>query len=235
MARVKPIGKPAEAALDKAISACLANGGRLLDDVLQVELQNPPCTKLILSMIAQEEFAKAFLLILVKEDTIPWSPQLFRALHDHACKQLVGILIDYLVPEWETIEQLKEVVSADVALDGRLPPAVASALNILRHEKMRRWESNNWDWAEPPEYDPEVTHIAKGSRDRLKQDALYVRLGRDGQVLSVPGEVISEDADAENKRAHRYRSSVESLSRQGDSRSAFYEKLQQGLKAIFKG
>src|ERR1041384_6973393 len=92
--------QPALSSLDASIRSCVENGKRLLDDAMWLEHQNPPATKLVLSVIAQEEFAKAFLLVLVRQNVIPWSPQLLRAMNDHACKQLVGVILDYIDPYW---------------------------------------------------------------------------------------------------------------------------------------
>lgn len=187
MAKAKATSiNPGKAVLTASIVACIDNGERILDDAMQVEFQEPPCTKLMLSMIAQEEFAKAFVLLLVREDVVPWSPQLLRAMSDHACKQLVGVIIEYVDPEWETIEELERIIRVDVDLGDRLPPKVASAINVLRHEKIRRWESNSWVWAEEPEYERSILRIAEGKRDRIRQDALYVRLGGDGSVTAGP-------------------------------------------------
>jgi len=41
-------------------------------------------------------------------------------------------------------------------------------------------------WAEDPEYDADALAVAEGELDRLKQDALYVRLARDGGAASIP-------------------------------------------------
>ena len=52
-----------EKAITNSITSCIANGERLIADAYQVEFEKPPATKLILSLIAQEEFAKAFLML----------------------------------------------------------------------------------------------------------------------------------------------------------------------------
>ena len=187
MAKAKATSiNPGKAVLTASIVACIDNGERFLNDAMQVEFQELPCTKLMLSMIAQEEFAKAFVLLLVREDVVPWSPQLRRAMSDHACKQPVGVIIEYVDPEWETIEELERIIRVDVELGDRLPPKVASAINVMRHEKIRRRESNSWVWAEEPEYEGSILRIAEGKRDRIKQDVLYVRLGGDGSVTAGP-------------------------------------------------
>ena len=207
--------QPKKEVLAASIRACIMNGERILDDATMLEFQEPPCTRLMLSMIAQEEFSKAFLLFLVLEDVIPWSVQLLRAMNDHACKQLVGVVIEYVDPEWETTEQLEKIAAEDLELGDRLPFGVASAIDILRHEKIRRWESNDWQWAEHPNYEPSVLRIAKGKRDRFKQDALYVRLGRHGGVANMPTKVTRASADEECAKANQYRWFVNSVVRAG--------------------
>ena len=225
--------RPEGSVLTQSIEACLSNGERILDDAMQLEIQEPPSTRLMLSIIAQEEFAKAFLLFLVREAVIPWSGELLRAMNDHTCKQLVGIIIDYLNPEWKTLDDLRKLVDADFELGDRLPSRVASAVNILRHEKIGRWEANNWFWVDDADYEPSVLRISKGRRDRVKQDALYVRLGRDGRVTNTPSRTTQERAKEEFARADSYRWFVRSLLRDGTPASISYEKLRDTLRALF--
>ncbi len=47
--------------LAESARACLKNGHRLLDDAEFLEFSEPPTTAYFLSLIAQEEFAKALL------------------------------------------------------------------------------------------------------------------------------------------------------------------------------
>lgn len=115
----------------------------------------------------------------------------------------------------------------------QLPPKVASAVNIFRHEKIGRWESATWFWAEDPEYEASVQRIAEGKRDRVKQDALYVRVGRGGGVVNTPAQVSSESADAEFATASRYRWFVTSLLRDGERDSIAYEKFREAFKLVF--
>ena len=236
MAKAKATPRnPRKTVLTASIAACIANGERTLDDARQAEFQEPPCTTLMLSMIAQEEFAKVFVLLLVRENVVPWSPQLLRAMNDHACKQLVGVVIEYVDPEWETIEELERIIRVDVELGDRLPPKVASAINFLRYEKIGRWESNRWVWQEPPVYEPSVLRIAEGKRDRVRQDALYVRLGRDGSVASTPTSVTQASADDEFAKADRYRLFVDYLVRDGARDSIAYGKVREALRRLFHG
>jgi len=82
-----------------AMKACVKNGTRLLDEAELLEFETPLATKFFLSIIAQEEFAKAFLLYLVRIDVILWNRFILRATMNHRCKQLVGIILDFLTPD----------------------------------------------------------------------------------------------------------------------------------------
>jgi hypothetical protein len=79
------LAAPTKAHLTASIKACISNGDRLLADGMTLEFEKPAATKLFLAMIAQEEFAKAFLLFMVYEDVLPWSKSLLRTMNDHSC------------------------------------------------------------------------------------------------------------------------------------------------------
>ena len=60
---------------------------------------------------------------------------------------------------------------------------------------LRKWRSKNWFWAENPSYDQTAENIGNGSLDRVKQNALYVGIGRHG-VTSVPHSTSAEALEA---------------------------------------
>ena len=225
--------KPSSGAALKAIHACIENGERLLEESHDLEFRKPPSSRFFLIMISQEEFAKAFIMFLVKEDIMPLSPPILRAAKDHACKQLVGLIMDYMIMHWDDIEELKVLVSNDCDLGDRLPSDVASAVNLLRHEKIGRWESNTWVWAEEPNYDASALRIAEGKKDRRKQDALYVRFGSDGQVCSTPQAITEEETCDEFERAYRFKNFVNSVL-DGGAPSPRYDKVIAVLKILFE-
>ena len=76
-----------------SIDACLANAERLMDDALQLEFQQRGGTRLAICMLAQEEYAKAFLLYMVREELVPWDTDLSRVIRNRACKRLVAIVM----------------------------------------------------------------------------------------------------------------------------------------------
>jgi AbiV family abortive infection protein len=205
---------------------CLVNAHRLLGDAQCLEFQKPPATKYYLSIIAQEECAKGFLLYLVAINVIPWHPLVLRATRDHRCKQLLGIVIDFLSPGIDTfLERMKNT--------REFPAKVSDAIEILRYEKIGRWHSSTWIWADDPEYDKDAFLVYEGKRDEEKQRSLYVQLSKSGQALATPLSVM--DGDAENeydmaKRSHRF---LEELTNNSNFRSSDYERVENTFRALF--
>jgi AbiV family abortive infection protein len=222
----------------EAISACVANGSRLLQEANDLEFRSPPATRLFLAMIAQEEFAKAFMLFLIRRGLIPFTPVVHRAIQDHICKQLMGMIMDYMIMDWETIEEAHAMIARDAELGDLLPDDVGSALEILAYEKIGRWTRNNWVWAEDPNYNAAAKKIAKGRQDRRKQDALYVRIGPDGRLVSTPHKVREEDIERELVRARSYDRFVQSVVGMIEGRMFSewrYDKIVKALSTIFGG
>lgn len=229
---VVKLQEPGADALISTIHACIENGERLLQETFDLEFRNPPSSRFFLVMIAKEEFAKTFMLYLVKEDIVPFTPPVLRAMNDHACKQLVSMIMDYVIMHWDDIEELEAAIRRDHELGDKLPEDVGSAIELLCYEKIGRWESNNWVWTEDPKYETSALQIAEGKKDRRKQDALYVRIGRDGRVCSTPQMISEEETRIELERADRYGSFVNSLVA-GDSRSIRHDKTMAALKSLF--
>jgi hypothetical protein len=111
-------------------------------------------------------------------------------------------VIDFLSPDLEAfVERCNAVVLRNES--PRMPPAVADALNILRYEKIGRWASESWRWAEDPEYDRDALAIANGRQDRVKQAYIYVDIGADGSAMALPTMLTVEEAQTERERAGR--------------------------------
>lgn len=207
---------------------CCENSRRLLNEAELLEFENPRATQYFLSMIAQEEAAKAFILYLVSIEALPWTPFLLRATRDHKCKQLVGIILDYMSPDTDEFLQRLE------KRERILPPSVVDAMNILCHEKIRRWESNSWVWAEDPEYDKEAMSVADGKRDKDKQRGLYVGLNKEGQVESTPKDITETLAENEYEKGCRFESCVRGLVEEDKTGFAFDgDKIEASFKTLF--
>src|SRR5262249_9122622 len=122
--------------------AVLKNGQRLVEEVEYLSYEEPPTTAYFLILLAQEELAKAFLLSLVQRGTIPWNKHIHRATRDHRCKQLLSLVMDYLNPEFEEFQKRLDMVVIHNQLRN-VPRKVMDAINILRYEKIGRWEADN--------------------------------------------------------------------------------------------
>jgi len=244
----------------KAASECWINGKRLLENIEWLDYSSDPATCFAFATIAQEEFAKAFLLILVSRGALKWNSFIYRATRDHKCKQLLGIVMEYLEPEdfWAASETWQKGHKERLALleaykvcsddrerleiwnrlealserDQLLPTPVADSINIFRHEKIRRWQSPNWWWGEPPKYDRRARKVAAGDIDRKKQDALYVRLGKTGAVAMTPSS-CSCDTRAAVETAKRFESLVGRLLQYPGSGSIECDKVENAFKALF--
>lgn len=214
---------------DSAVAA-LANGRHLLDDVEWLNYDAHRTRAYFLTAIAQEEFAKAFLLGLVIRRVIPWDRRLLRAARDHVCKQLLCVVMDYLNPD---DDEFKERCDATI-LRGELrtaPRKVADAINLLGHERIGRWNNPHWLWEEDPDYDPEALAVANGRQDRRKQDLLYVRLAANGGVASVPPLVVEEELRKERERTSRMATLAENMLESAPTPGLDYDKI----AAIFRG
>ncbi len=227
-----PISKlfrlPRKEDVQASIDACLANAEGLMDDAVQLEFQKRGGARVVICMLAQEEYAKAFLLYMVREELVPWDSDLLRVMRDHASKHLVAIVMEYIDPEWDTLDELRAITNAEYDLEGRFPPRVSSALNILYHKKIRRG-----DFSHDNDYDSEVLKVAFGKRDRVKQDAVYIDLDKSCRVKNAPTDVTREEAHVEYERAHRYASIVTGLIRSDAYEGLQLKKLKEASKIVF--
>ena len=114
-----------------------------------------------------------------------------------------------------------------------LPQSVSDAILILRHEKIGRWESRFWEWDEEPTYDPLAKWLAEGKLDRIKQDGLYVRLGRNGRVARTPMEMTHADAKEAMAVAGRMRFFVNYILSADKIVDSEYEKIESAIKSAF--
>jgi hypothetical protein len=142
------------------------------------------------------------------------------------------MIMDYMIMHWDDIEEAKAMVRMDCDLGSRMPEDIGSAMELLRYEKIGSWEGNNWVWAEDPNYAKSALDIAEGRKDRRKQDALYVRIGRDGQICSTPKTITEGETKGELERAGRYKLFVTSLL-DGEDKSYRHEKAMTALRLLF--
>lgn len=181
------------------MGACVKNGNRILEDAKFLFDYGSYPSAYVLAKLAQEEFAKVFILKLVEARSLKWTKEVRRSLNHHVSKQLMGVILEYLNP---STEEFLEMSKHNSLL--KRPARVSNAMNIYIHEILRRWESQNWIWAEEPEYDYEAKSIYEGKEDKIKQNAVYISISKDGRAVSSPEEFKQEDAEKEIEKAERH-------------------------------
>ncbi len=127
--------------LRPAIKAILSNADRLAEEARDLGEYGRTQTAFFLSVLAREEFAKAFLVILVQEERLPWTMRFQNALRSHKCKQLVSHLLC----------ELSAVDLFDPKFIGKwprrvreLPRPAVDAFHILVHEHLGELEREDW-------------------------------------------------------------------------------------------
>lgn len=219
----------------KSCFECLSNAARLVEQAQLIcgELDGAS-TSYALALLAQEEAVKAFLLLLVAREGLPWNPLVHRSLQDHKCKQLWFLVLEALVADTDDyLAQSPLLITREVDANGRLLEKVADVLNWYRYAKIEAWDQGYCDWDEEPA-DKRVKRIACGKLDKKKQSALYVGIGGNGEVSSRPADVEISDAEQAIKTATHYHSYVYDLiGAQGRYTRKQIDWISGLLKAIF--
>ncbi len=248
--------QPKKQNLEKAIAQTVANGNSLLEDAKFLFDFERFSTSLALAVLAQEEFAKAFLLQLVFDEALPWIPEVRQSMARHQCKHLMAIVMDW-VPDMDDVDDLIE----------------RHRRRSERHERLMNWYKRTKerydrgvfepDPNDPKPVDPQIEFpqevadalniyrheqiermtkrryaqeapdakgmarkLADGALDRKKQSALYVDITSTGEVGLHPGLVTKEDAENAIKRARE-------LSESRDRFSDEYQGLEKILPIVF--
>lgn len=179
----------------QAIRACVENGQRLQMDAELLGMDKS-VTEIALCILAQEEFAKAFLLQLVYEENIPWSPKVQESLHNHKHKQLIGLIMEWLSPSDDEFSARWMASGTGTSV---FPAHIADATKLYI-EKISPQGKNT---CTPTADHPKLRSIVNGDRDRIKQDAFYIRLSQEGKVISTPSQFTRENIEAERERTRR--------------------------------
>ena len=189
--------------LSKAIRACIENGELLLEDARWWLPDERSPTITALCILAQEEFAKAFLLHLVCEGVLPWTSKVRESLHSHKHKQLIGLIMEGLSSSNDAFFDRMTIEPGD----DTLPSHITDAMKLYV-EKVRP----QGHVSRPTVVSDRLAKsIVRGDRDRIKQDALYVGLSDEGEVLSVPSAITHDMAEDELERTKRLNDLVRPL------------------------
>jgi len=186
--------------LAKSISTVLQNGARLAEDAQYLLDFERYASSFALCILAQEEYAKAFLLHLIEAGAIPWNPEVRRLLHDHSSKQLLAMIMEFLEPDSEDFMAWLDKRSK---ASYPIPSYILDSLNIIRYEKVTKEGQWSWIGDEDPPCDPQARSVGDGKVDKEKQNALYVKIGKNGQVINNPEDIDQDMAFAELERTER--------------------------------
>lgn len=203
--------------LEQIIVASNRNVARLIDDARELFEGDRFPSAYALAVLAQEEAAKVYLLDLVRLGDVPWTEGVRRAVRDHRCKQLLAEVLDYMDSELEAILERAHLRLPDPPDLLRVPDRILSILEIFRYEKVGAFVDGHPPfWMDDPRYDQEALRIAEGRDDALKQDAIYVRVGRNGQLATRPEHAISREmAEKALERAKRLGGAVGGIEKGG--------------------
>jgi AbiV family abortive infection protein len=220
--------------LERAIAASNRNVVRLLEDAECLLESGRFPSAYAMAVLVQEEAAKVYLLDLIRHGDVPWNEGVKKAIRDHTCKQLLAEVLDYMDVELEAIMERLAQRIPDPPDYRELPHRIKSALNIFRHEKVGAFiEGSPPFWVEDPNYDKEMLRIAEGKLDALKQDALYVRLGRNGELATEPQHAITaEMAHSAFEKAKRLRWAVSGID-EGRPGLLNYEEIREVFRFLF--
>lgn len=208
-----------------AIVACLQNGDELLSDAESLRDWERVSSSFALAVLAEEEFAKGFLLHLVDRGVIRWGAGVRRYLTHHHSKHLVGVLMEWLaVPLDVALERSRASLGGE-PLD-ILPEDVAFAINILRHEKLDHLLEGNA--VRELEWSGRARKLAEGMLEREKQAALYVSVSPEGpRPASAP--IHQQGASAARDRPRR------SLRRARSRRAELVRSLASRVRSTMRG
>lgn len=186
--------------LTKAIEDCEKNGTRLLEDADILCDYGSYATAYGIAKLAQEEFAKGFILKLVESGALNWNKEVQRSLNHHVSKQIMAILLDYINP---TFEEFSEMIKNNTLL--QRPQKVIDAMNIYIYEILMKWESR-WMWVEEQKYKKEAVSILEQKEEKMKQGAFYVKITKDGKSINSTNKFTKKITKVEIESAKRYRS-----------------------------
>jgi AbiV family abortive infection protein len=186
--------------LRDTVKSVIENAERLFDDAKLLEGMERFPSAYAISILAQEEFGKAFLLHLAAEQRVPWTPGLQRALRNHQCKQLVALVMEYIQRK-DFLELLQEPDRFRGA--SSLPAHVMDAIHIVVHEHIRELDRAAWVDEGERKVHPIANRIAHGILDREKQSGIYIHVGWNGTIRKAPHMVTAQRCQEEIARTER--------------------------------
>ncbi|NLD46227.1 MAG: AbiV family abortive infection protein [Clostridiaceae bacterium] len=179
------------------------NARRLHEDAILLHDMERYPTAYSISILAQEEFGKAFMLHLATEGKMPWNDGLQKAFRSHSCKQLVALIMAYLERnDWDWID-MKERYNELYRGASNFPDFVIDAVHIIVLEYVKQFHRMEWLDSPGREIDPQANRIAKGILDREKQTGFYISIGNNGTVTREPNLITESQSKEELERTEK--------------------------------
>ncbi|UCV14163.1 AbiV family abortive infection protein [Quatrionicoccus australiensis] len=163
------------AKLKEASLLSYANACSLLDDAATLYSANRFPRAAALAILAEEEFSKSFVLCVSVQEK-RWDSALLRGLRDHAPKQAIAKAMRTYA-EWVKINEQRVAAMNQYSLI----PALSS--RIPTDEEMSEMFE-----------EIKTTHIKRRSKDRQKQNFLYVAIARDGSTSNNPSSTTKDES-----------------------------------------
>jgi AbiV family abortive infection protein len=163
---------------------CFVNASEMLDDAKMLVSNQRFCRGYAISILAQEEFAKAFILCSCALQP-RWDAEVWKALRDHAPKQAVLEVMERYA-NWFTQRNSFALQHNATALIPKPVPRMPAAAELAS------WLS-----------EVKASVIKQRTIDRSKQEAFYVGIGRDGKVSSTPS-CTGDQAAAQLQKAANF-------------------------------
>lgn len=189
--------------LTESIKICVRNGDRLLEDAKWLCDFDRYASAYGIAKLAQEEYAKGFILQLVESGALNWDDEVKRSLNHHVSKQLISIILDHINPDFD---EFMKLVKNKTLLNR--PPKVSDAINIYIHEILSRWKSSTWWWAEEPIYDKEAKSVFNKKEEKIKHNAFFVKILNDGRAVDSTSRFTKDIVQAEIEKTGRYSGSI---------------------------
>lgn len=174
-----------------SFSAAVICAAGLFADAEALQRDGRHSTALALYTLAREELGKAFLIHLANVKAVPWSSQTWAAQRSHKCKQLLALLLSLMSPSASRSEGWGV---------NTLPTATLDAVHLIAHDYLLRTKREDWNIFDD-EFESRVADVETGQQDFRKQSAIYVSVGKRGEVVTTPSTVTLQDCEEEASRA----------------------------------
>ena len=165
--------------MENTAKAAYENANELREDALILFEKSRFSRATALSILAEEEYSKAFMIYLCAQNS-RWDSAIFKALKKHSNKQSISeamiMYINWFVDNYNNVMKINSVTFGHAQPE--IYPDKKKLDEILNNAKSR---------------------IKKPVKDFLKQDSFYVGLSKECKATSLPKNVSEKEAKSSLK------------------------------------